>query len=61
MKLNYFTVLLPIACIIIIGIIMVGLGAIFTILGKSGTIYLGIAIILVTALIGFLLNKKFSN
>jgi len=61
MKLNYFTLLLPIICIITIGIIMLGLGAIFTILGKTGTIYLGIAIILVTGLAGFILSKKFTN
>ncbi|MBI4338185.1 MAG: hypothetical protein HY683_10205 [Chloroflexi bacterium] len=52
-----FPFVLPLAVALIVGAGMLGLGALFTAVGEGGTIAVGLAIIVGTGVVGYLLTR----
>jgi hypothetical protein len=53
-----FTFIVPFVVMLIITGIMLGLGTIFTLVGNTGTIILGLAIMLGSGSVAFLLTRR---
>ena len=58
MRPTAFTFIVPFVVMLIITGIMLGLGTIFTLVGNTGTIILGLAIMLGSGSVAFLLTRR---
>ena len=54
---GWLPLILPLGAIVAVAIVMISLGIIFLALGHTGTIVLGLAIIVLVPLIGLLLTR----
>ena len=57
MKQGWLAVLLPLSSLAVVAVIMIGLGILFTIVGGTGTIVIGLAILIGVPFLGLLLTK----
>lgn len=51
-------VVLPLAVVVTIAVVMLGLGTLFITIGRWGTVGLGLAIVVLVPLLGFALSRR---
>ena len=61
MQSGTFPFLLPLAALLAVAVVMIGLGTLFSAVGENGTVGIGLGITIGTGTIGFLLARRYKD